>query len=95
MGHNMQHIFSLENLIAWLERQPADMSYNWASFDDCPGCLITQYLHSHRLKFRDGYPRICHELGGRIVLAISARYPWTFGAALERACAILEKREPK
>jgi len=77
--------FSLDSLIAWLEKQPADIWYPWGN---CRGeCLFSQYL-THL-----GYPKDpCNEatIGPWAILhdrhyGLMHGQPHTFGAALERA----------
>lgn len=74
--------YSIEGLIAWLEKQPADTEYDWP---DTHGCLACKYLEGiGRRELREGtlgsvfknnwtYHQVC------------AVEPWTFGAALKRA----------
>lgn len=88
-------IFSLDALIAWLEKKPADEEYNYT---DGKSCLVYQYL-------TDAGMSISHVTAGRYFTTpytIGANYPgtfnqiaygnWetgpngrTFGAALQRA----------
>ena len=72
---------SLEGLIAWLEKQPADMTYDW---HDCKGaCLVGIYFASighpwsavSYVRFTN-YDTRTHVAGTE---------PFTFGAALARA----------
>jgi hypothetical protein len=79
--------FSLGSLIAWLERQPRSIHYEYI----CGGtCLLAQFFQAH------GYSNIL--VGGFRVLLddimcelpawfndIAISEPHTFGAALERA----------
>lgn len=72
--------FSLESLIAWLEKQPADREYNWASIDECMcaqyfGCGADWAERHDQFEFATGIRPDAIALGR----------PWTFGAALERA----------
>ena len=80
--------FSLESLIAWLEKQPADKAYD---FGDTKNCLACQYFRAMGMNIvgaGGGYVRSgeCaedyhfHNFG-----RITVRGDWTFGAALERA----------
>lgn len=72
-------VYSLESLIAWLEKLPAEKTYIWAGSD----CLICQYLEAHgENKFRT-YGKFQPELRVALVHPISG--PQTFGAALDRA----------
>jgi hypothetical protein len=85
--------FTLESLIAWLEKQPAATEYRYA---DIYGCLICKYLTAINIPF--------HSAGGcnfqpaalcepRIALngfgPVTSKPPYTFGAALTRARAAL------
>jgi len=81
---------TLESLIAWLEKQPTDLSYVWA---DCNGgCLIGLYGIAHGISWKtmiksdigntSPYDRLTR--GG-----VAYKYPRTFGGALERARASL------
>jgi hypothetical protein len=70
--------FTLESLIAWLEKQPTNGTYNYS---DCDGaCLIDLYLG--RRTSGTEYSSICDRTGWGM---LAARFPRTFGAALERA----------
>ena len=62
-----------DKVAAWLEKQPADKSYD---FKDPFRCAWYQF---------SGHVAFCSELDELGVLKIVARYPRTFGAALERA----------
>lgn len=81
--------FSLESLIAWLEKQPAKKKYDYF---DCRGrCLFGQYaaatmdmswmnvvvLEGHKHEFK------------LLAYDIACQKPYTFGAALERARAVM------
>lgn len=84
----MQNPLSLDSLISWLEKQPADGSYNYV---DPHGCLIYQYLEQMGFQVRS--------IGGSSWLdpqlaqhdfpvefnEIAARAPNTYGVALQRA----------
>ncbi len=87
--------FTLESLIAWLEKQPADTTY---CFWDYSGhCLLSSYLSAmgrNPNPSRRDYVlvsrldrRASDDIGGQIALA----QPWTYGAALERARALQAK----
>lgn len=83
-------VFSLEGLIQWLEMQPPETEYD---FFDIWDCLLYRYARARGVKVHsagsdnvaidslaEGYPRIkiCPK-------GIAGDYPWTYGAALERA----------
>jgi hypothetical protein len=83
-------VFSLENLIAWLEKRPAHLDYDFY----CSGqCLIGQWMRSidpgvSEPPFSGSFVYIVDgkeiDLEDRYSdLAVSE--PWTFGAALDRA----------
>jgi hypothetical protein len=86
-------IYALSTLIAWLEKQPKEATYN---FHDCNGkCLIGQYMSAHGIRhiFGDGQYSIFHHLGGDSEQTgwgpeIAGPDPQTFGAALLRAKAL-------
>jgi hypothetical protein len=82
MLYNPQwNVMSLESLIAWLESQPANGSYNWPHPDRCLlGCYLTDKTGSCA-SFRSSYTDMPH------YREIAAPEPWTFGAALSRALA--------
>lgn len=81
---------SLDNLIAWLEKQPAKKQYNFLNCDG--GCLFSLYL------IHLGYPASPRHLSTRPIwealhdtygdIAYDFRGSHTFGAALERARAM-------
>lgn len=85
--------FSLENLIAWLERQPAEKHYNW---DLADSCLLGQWCASNGLQGVDARDKSL-ELGqwdnGNEVfaeIALGDLNSCTFGAALKRAHTLLD-----
>lgn len=78
--------FTLESLIAWLEKQPADTAYDYCRPDIC---LVAQYLKAHEIK---NYSVASEELNrlipGLHQIArdcIDSPQDWTFGGALKRA----------
>ena len=83
--------FSLESLIAWLEKQPVDKVYD---FNDCGGgCLLEQYAAAMGIPDECGRYGKLDDLFDRGVSprhrpAIAVQKPWTFGAALARAKAV-------
>ncbi len=86
-------VFSLESLISWLEKMPADGTYN---FTLSRRCLLAQWAQSvdavaHRAKYDGSF---CYTVNGKKVdlesfMPIAAAGDATFGAALERARAAL------
>jgi hypothetical protein len=79
--------FTLESLIGWLKKMPANESY---SFLDCKGeCLIGQYMTNLGLSWEKDYDYcdICEKIfdDQTAAMAVLAVHPQTFGAALERA----------
>ncbi len=94
-------VFSLESLIAWLEQQPPKKRYSYMNVEG--RCLIGQYLTAHGLAWGHGYysdvmPNENFEHNGLMYSCrgyIAAGFrgdAQTFGAALKRARAVLEKR---
>lgn len=79
--------FSLEAFIGWLEKQPANKTYE---FMNCQGaCLLGQYMASVGEPWSDGkYVEIAHSMcrgykGFDFYIGVTR--PHTFGAALDRA----------
>ena len=73
-------IRSLEGFIAWLETKAAGETYNW---HDCGGeCAYGQYMAAHGIPW--SVAAVDHDFR-RVVYGIAHQFPWTFGAALERA----------
>lgn len=88
-------VFSLEGLIAWLERQPARASYEWR----CGGnCLFARWgMAITNLSGLDAYIAATNGLSDALGLPrdleptnIACNHPSTFGAALSRARALLK-----
>lgn len=73
-------VYSLEGLIAWLEKQPADKKYNWASTNSC---LCSQYFVGGGYGWADMHEEFKEKTGIRLD-KIAHQTPWTFGAALQR-----------
>lgn len=83
-------IFSLDGLIAWLEKQPGEREYD---FNNCSGeCLIGRYLVAVTGCNTHVYTKV---FGRNIDHYRSVAYaqPWTYGAALARARALRDSRE--
>jgi hypothetical protein len=88
--------FSLESLIVWLEKQPAEKQY---CYGDNGRCLLADYFTSV------GYENVSvgacdFHHGPNLEMTakfsddfsdIAVNRPWTFGAALERARAALAR----
>lgn len=93
-------VFSLEGLIAWLEKQPPETTYRYTNSSSC---LLTQWHRAFGIK-RDSngdYPTgVPYRIGtwGFSVAAgpQSSNDPsiWTYGAALERAKALRDRAQP-
>lgn len=86
--------FSLENLIAWLEKQPHQKEYNYCDPTDC---LIGQYLKSQGLSGSDAVlaSDALDRLGWLHIAQDHKNSPqrWTFGDALERARAAISSNK--
>ncbi len=82
-GVEYENPLTMEGLITWLEQQPSDGEYD---YEDCSGgCLLGLYLG---IRSRDAYinfSRTNHPLEF-LAYGIACERPWTFGAALKRAC---------
>lgn len=85
-------VHALPTLIAWLEKQPANMDY---PYRDCRGlCLLGQYWLAHGHPWREGiYGEMQQPTGGEWGIKIAAPGPHTFGAALVRARQFLADAE--
>lgn len=91
-------VFSLEGLIAWLETQPPETEYD---FRDILDCLLCRYGRAAGLNV--------HSAGGSDIVRyrqdgstersagfakdVASDLPWTYGAALTRARALLAEGE--
>ena len=80
---------TLEHLIAWLERQPAERVY---CFTNNGTCLLAQYKRSYSPRstyaLLDEFPRSFMFAAG------IESDDWTFGAALTRARALMSDNRP-
>jgi len=81
--------FSLESLIAWLEKQPADKTY---CYMDNGYCLLSQYFTYSGFQNVDvgGWDFTHGPKQERVSFSnafenVAVEQPWTFGAALDRA----------
>jgi len=84
--------FSLDSLIAWLEKQPADVAYDYS----CNGhCLLAQYftekgfrgvaMYSELFEHEDGADVMLPPHFDDIAVGVQGNMKLTFGAALRRA----------
>lgn len=83
-------VFSLESLIAWLEKQPADRQYDYC----LPGtCLVAQYLSANGVEDSTLSSEDLDRLGWHDIAQDEDGLPqdWTFGGALCRARKALGK----
>ena len=79
------NIFSIEGLIAWLERQDPETEYDW---DDCDGdCLVARY--GLAMGLGDGWKDLHNRAFSRngVLASVALFEPWNYGAALARAKA--------
>ena len=84
--------FTLEDVIAWLERQDPDQRYD---YDNCFGeCLFGQYAASVGVPWERAGAGSCWRGGDAhgefrrfIYNKVARPTPWTYGAALDRARA--------
>lgn len=95
-----QDVFSLDSLIAWLEKQPPHAHYDYTRPDLC---LVAQYGKANAIPNIDNLsPKGLDELGWRFIAAGDCRGAtsnecrasgmWIFGAALERAKAMRDNK---
>lgn len=95
--HNdAQHgVFSLEGLIAWLEQQDPETEYDFTCVEG--DCLIGRYLRATTGRMWRDFGYTWGTLTGEYpeLEDVSGDFPCTYGAALERARALLaEQKEP-
>lgn len=89
-------LLSLEGLISWLEKQPANEKYEWTN---CSKCVFGQYLAEFGLTNQASQVDVLS--GGAIhspqdyadYQFIGYKGQHTFGAALERARRVLERQK--
>jgi hypothetical protein len=89
-------VFSLESLIAWLEKQPAKKTY---CYTDNGACLLSQYFRASGYEKAEigGYNAWLEGYGQGQTLLPEAfsdlvyEHPRTFGAALKRAREFAER----
>jgi hypothetical protein len=83
--------FSLESLIAWLEKQPASTEYDW---DDCAVCLVGKYITAITGDENPSGVTIYAKMFSSLeeYSDVASVRPWTFGAALGRARKALAER---
>ena len=83
--------FSLESLVAWAEKQPAEKEYDFW----CDHCYLAQYFEDHGFKIQMiGTGTVTFKRGKMRDLpphfnSIAMTKPHTFGAALERARKVM------
>lgn len=82
---------ALECIIAWLATMPADQKYNYG--DICGACLYSQYLvglgYESGIKDAHSSRQLWKDLHNPQTIGVACDRPWTFGAALERARAVI------
>jgi hypothetical protein len=95
-------VFSLEGLIAWLEKQRPDIG---CRYEYAGECLIGQYIAGHGgtlvcpgakmgfYRLADGR-KLSIDLAGHPFHLVARDRPNTFGAALTRARQLLASRAP-
>lgn len=92
--------FSLESLIAWLEKQPANKEYNYCDPHNCALCqyfrdagLEVESITRNEIRHRDGRTTEFPVTFSWDISNSAYRGLSTFGAALERARAVAAKRK--
>lgn len=83
------NLLSLDNLISWLEMQPAKRTYNYI---DSSECLVAEYL---KAMGQESFDYACLDDFSRdfAIVANSGDPVDTYGAALNRARALLDHRQ--
>lgn len=88
-------VFSLEGLIAWLEKQNPELAY---CYFKTGGCLLYTYLADHRVPVRSVGGDYWRDRDWKehpfpeAFAKIAAKRPHTFGAALSRARTALGEK---
>ena len=86
-----RNAFSLDSLIGWLQRKPADEIYDYSS---CGDCLLARYFADKGFNNKIYVNTVAFHVednGGKIHTLpqnfdeIARARPYTYGAALERA----------
>lgn len=85
--------FSLEALISWLKKQPAEKKYHHGSLQFC---LLAQFIRHTGVSNRNAIKDKSWELGilppfATVAFGASGAGPYTFGAALTRARALAKR----
>ena len=80
--------FTMEGLIAWLEKMPPAKRYDYANTSG--NCVYGQYLAAHGVPWDEsGATGFCDhqraDFCDRVYGQVALERPWTFGAALARA----------
>lgn len=78
-------VMSLQTLIAWLETKPPEEAYDYMCTNG--SCFYSQYLTAHGVSWKGSHEWFQWHTNGRVHIAVCE--PWTFGAALTRARAML------
>lgn len=76
----LEEVYSIEGFIAWLEKQPRDIHYDWFNTYEC---IARQYLTARGINKLANLAGVFSSL--KIYQKVCGKYPWTFGDALRRA----------
>ncbi len=79
---------SLTGLIAWLEVQKPDVKYDWPA---CSDCLVAHYIRATTGSDNPAGDYMFHHVIGKHYEGIASPLPWTYGAALNRARALVDR----
>lgn len=93
---------SLADMIAWLEMQPPEREYAWF---DIEGCLVCAYFRARKVPstaykkqgvgwtlYREIFPGKNEAEQLASYHRVGSTWPWTFGAALDRARVLLAEQ---
>lgn len=84
--------FSLEALVAWLEKQPGGTKYDYL---DCGACLLSRFAKTVGHKYESVIVLGPDDLGSeeKRMEWIACEAPYIYSAALSRARKLLAERE--
>jgi len=80
--HKVANPFTMEGLIAWLEKMPRAKGYDYVNSSGA--CLYGQYLAAHSVPWDEG-GAVHTDFRNHVYRHVAWEQPQTFGAALARA----------
>ena len=83
-------IYSIQSFIAWLEKQPRGINYDWFDISDCVVCKYLKAKGLERPTLGPGYDKVFSSSDE--YRSVAGAQPWTYGATLARAKAVAQSR---